>query len=46
MNESPMSLPSLRARIKTRSMGTKLVIVCALALVMTIPALFVLWRRS
>lgn len=41
MNDTPMSLSSLQARLKTRSMGTKLVVVCALALVMTIPALFV-----
>ena len=32
---------SLQDRIKTRSMGVKLIIVCGLALLMTIPALFV-----
>ena len=41
MTDTPMSLPSLQARFRTRSMGVKLVVVCALALVMTIPALFV-----
>lgn len=41
MTDAPMSLSSLQARLKTRSMGMKLVVVCALALVMTIPALFV-----
>ena len=32
---------SLQARIKSRSMGVKLIVVCALALIMTIPAFFV-----
>jgi inner membrane protein len=41
MNDTPISLPSLQAIFKTRSMGMKLVVVCASALVMTIPALFV-----
>jgi inner membrane protein len=41
MNDAPTSLSSLQARLKTRSMGMKLIVVCALALVMTIPALFV-----
>jgi inner membrane protein len=41
MNDTPLSLPSLQARLKARSMGMKLVVVCGLALVMTIPALFV-----
>ena len=41
MTDTPTSLPSLQAIFKTRSMGMKLVVVCALALVMTIPALFV-----
>ena len=41
MNDTSMWAPSLHARFKTRSMGMKLVVVCALALVMTIPALFV-----
>jgi inner membrane protein len=31
----------LQARIKSRSMGVKLIVVCGLALLMTIPALFV-----
>src|SRR5438045_7806001 len=39
MNDSPSSEP--QSRFKTRSMGVKLLIVCALALVMSIPALFV-----
>jgi inner membrane protein len=41
MNDTPMSLLRLQARLKTRSMGMKLVVVCGLALVMTVPALFV-----
>jgi inner membrane protein len=41
MNDAPLSLSGLQSRLKTRSMGMKLVVVCALALVMTIPALFV-----
>ncbi len=41
MNDAPISLSNLHARLKTRSMGMKLIVVCALALVMTIPALFV-----
>src|SRR6202162_2189668 len=32
---------SLQARIKSRSMGVKLIVVCGLALLMTIPAFFV-----
>lgn len=41
MNDAPMFQPSFQAKFKSRSMGVKLLIVCALALVMTIPALFV-----
>ena len=41
MNDSSMLLPSLQASFKSRSMGMKLIVVCGLALVMTIPALFV-----
>ena len=40
---SDFSIPhsALQARIKSRSMGVKLIVVCGLALLMTIPALFV-----
>ena len=41
MNDIPMFQPQLHLRSKSRSMGLKLFIVCALAMVMTIPALFV-----
>ena len=41
MNDVPMFQPQLQARIRSRSMGLKLFIVCGLALVMTIPAFFV-----
>ena len=41
MNDSSTLLPSLQVRFKSRSMGMKLIVVCALALMMTIPALFV-----
>jgi len=41
LNDVPMFQPQLQARIRSRSMGLKLFIVCGLALVMTIPALFV-----
>jgi len=41
MNDTPMLLSSLQSRLKTRSMGMKLIVVCGLALAMTIPALFV-----
>jgi inner membrane protein len=41
MNDSSMLLPGLQARLKSRSMGMKLIVVCGLALAMTIPALFV-----
>ncbi len=41
MNDASMFQSSFQSKFKTRSMGVKLLIVCALALVMTIPALFV-----
>jgi inner membrane protein len=41
MNDPSMSLPNMQARLKSRSMGMKLIVVCGLALAMTIPALFV-----
>src|SRR3954447_19740474 len=41
MNDASMIKPQIQDRIRSRSMGLKLFIVCALAMVMTIPALFV-----
>jgi len=41
MSDLSMHLSNLPARMKSRSMGVKLIVVCGLALVMTIPALFV-----
>lgn len=41
MNDAPMFQSGIQSRFKARSMGVKLLIVCALALLMTIPALFV-----
>ena len=41
MNDVPMFQPQLQSRIRSRSMGLKLFIVCGLALLMTIPAFFV-----
>lgn len=41
MNETPMSEQGFSSRIQSRSMGVKLLIVCSLALAMTMPALFV-----
>lgn len=40
---SDQSMPQagLQTRMKSRSMGVKLIVVCGLALLMTIPALFV-----
>ena len=38
---SSLSMSNLQAGIKSRSVGVKLIIVCGLALLMTIPALFV-----
>src|ERR1700722_4244268 len=41
MNASSMLLPGFQARFRSRSMGIKLIVVCGLALFMTIPTLFV-----
>jgi inner membrane protein len=41
LNDTQMFQTAFPARIKSRSMGVKLLIVCALALAMTIPAWFV-----
>ncbi len=41
MNDSSMLPPGLQAKFRSRSMGIKLIVVCGLALFMTIPALFV-----
>jgi inner membrane protein len=41
VNEFSMLQSNLQGRIKSRSMGVKLIVVCGLALLMTIPALFV-----
>ncbi len=41
MNDAPMLHSGFQSKFTSRSMGVKLLIVCALALVMTIPALFV-----
>jgi len=41
MSDLSMHLSNLPARMKSRSMGVKLIVVCGLALVMTIPAFFV-----
>lgn len=41
MNEPSSRQGTLQERIKSRSMGTKLLVVCGLALVMTIPSFFV-----
>jgi inner membrane protein len=41
MNEASMFQPSMQANLKSRSMGLKLLVVCVLALLMTIPTLFV-----
>lgn len=41
MSDLSVHLSNLPARMKSRSMGVKLIVVCGLALVMTIPALFV-----
>lgn len=41
MSDAQMFRSEFPAKIKSRSMGVKLLIVCALALAMTIPALFV-----
>ncbi len=41
MSDLSVHLSNLPARMKSRSMGVKLIVVCGLALVMTIPAFFV-----
>jgi inner membrane protein len=41
VSDSAILQSALQARIKTRSMGVKLIVVCGLALFMTIPAFFV-----
>jgi len=41
MSDSSMFPLAMQARIRSRSMGVKLIVVCGLALLMTIPALFV-----
>jgi inner membrane protein len=41
MSELSQSQPSLKAGIKSRSMGVKLIVICGLALLMIIPVLFV-----
>jgi inner membrane protein len=41
LNDAPMLHSGFQSKFTSRSMGVKLLIVCALALVMTIPALFV-----
>jgi len=41
MNDFSMLRSSLPVRIKSRSMGVKLIVVCGLALLMTIPSFFV-----
>jgi len=41
MSDFSIMQSNLQAKIKSRSMGLKLMVVCALALLMTIPALFV-----
>jgi len=41
MSDLSMFQSGLQTRMKSRSMGVKLIVVCGLALVMTIPALLV-----
>jgi inner membrane protein len=41
MSDPSSILPTLQRKLKSRSMGAKLLVVCGLALVMTIPELFV-----
>ena len=41
MNDLSMLQSGIRLRVGSRSMGVKLIVVCALALLMTVPALFV-----
>lgn len=41
MNDSSMLQPGMQVKLRSRSMGMKLIVVCGLALLMTIPAFFV-----
>jgi len=41
LSDSSNTLSNFQSRIQSRSMGVKLIVVCALALVMSIPAFFV-----
>jgi len=41
LNETPIFQTAFQSKIKSRSMGLKLFVVCALALTMTVPAFFV-----
>ena len=41
MNDSSMLQSGLQTKLRSRSMGMKLIVVCGLALLMTIPAFFV-----
>jgi inner membrane protein len=41
MSDFSISQPAVQARINSRSMGMKLIVVCVLALLMTIPSFFV-----
>ena len=43
MSDLSILQAGLQARVTSRSMGVKLIVVCALALMMTIPAVFVAW---
>jgi len=43
MSDLSILQASLQAKTMSRSMGVKLIVVCALALMMTIPAVFVAW---
>ena len=41
MSDSTMSQPGLQSGINSRSMGMKLIVICVLAILMTIPSFFV-----
>jgi len=41
VNDSSMLQPGMQVKLRSRSMGMKLIVVCGLALLMTIPAFFV-----
>ena len=41
MSDASMTQSGLQARLKSRSMGMKMIVVCGMALVMTIPSFFV-----